>query len=195
MDSANLLLLVLLCGVAGLAYGVWAIRSVLSASPGNARMQEIAAAIQEGASAYLSRQYTTISFVAVVVAVIVGIVFGPIVAVGFVIGAVMSGAAGYIGMLVSVRANVRTTEASRKGLAQGLAIAFKSGASTGMLVVGLALIAMAGYYALLTMGMGYDVNDAVNGRKVVEGLVALSLGASVISIFARLGGGIFTKGA
>jgi K(+)-stimulated pyrophosphate-energized sodium pump len=195
IDNITLLWTIMGCGVLGLLYGFWAIRSVLAASPGNARMQEIAAAIQEGASAYLSRQYTTIAIVAVLVAIVVGWVFGAVVAVGFVIGAVMSGAAGYIGMNVSVRANVRTAEASRKGLAQGLSIAFKSGASTGMLVVGLALLAIAGYYAFLTLGLGYDVNDAVTGRKVVEGLVALSLGASVISIFARLGGGIFTKGA
>jgi K(+)-stimulated pyrophosphate-energized sodium pump len=195
IDNVTLLWIVLGCGVAGLLYGFWAIRSVLAASPGNARMQEIAAAIQEGASAYLSRQYTTIGIVAIVVGIVVGWVFGAVVALGFFIGAVMSGAAGYIGMNVSVRANVRTAEASRQGLAQGLAIAFKSGASTGMLVVGLALIAMAGYYAFLTLGMGYDVNDPVNGRNVINGLVALSLGASVISIFARLGGGIFTKGA
>jgi K(+)-stimulated pyrophosphate-energized sodium pump len=183
------------CGVAGLAYGVWAIRSVLSASPGNPRMQEIAQAIQEGANAYLSRQYSTIALVGVVVAAVVWFVFGGVVAAGFVIGAVMSGAAGYIGMNVSVRANVRTAEASRAGLAQGLSLAFKSGAATGMLVVGLALIAMAGYYAVMTKGLGFDPNDAKTGRLIVEGLVALSLGASLISIFARLGGGIFTKGA
>jgi K(+)-stimulated pyrophosphate-energized sodium pump len=195
IDNVTLLWVVLGCGVAALAYGYWAIQSVLAASAGNQRMQEIAAAIQEGASAYLSRQYTTIAIVAVAVAIVVGWVFGPIVALGFVIGAVMSGAAGYIGMNVSVRANVRTAEASRQGLAQGLAIAFKSGASTGMLVVGLALLAMAGYYAFMIWGLKYDVNDPVTGRNVINGLVALSLGASVISIFARLGGGIFTKGA
>jgi K(+)-stimulated pyrophosphate-energized sodium pump len=195
MTNDTILLIVLSCAVAGLAYGFWAIRSVLAASPGNARMQEIAAAIQEGASAYLSRQYTTIAIVAAVVAVIVALVFGIVVAAGFIIGASLSGAAGYIGMNVSVRANVRTAEASRLGLAQGLAIAFKSGASTGMLVVGLALIAIAGYYSLLTLVFGYSVSDPAGSRLIVEALVALSLGASVISIFARLGGGIFTKGA
>jgi K(+)-stimulated pyrophosphate-energized sodium pump len=196
MDTATGLWIVLACAVAALVYGGWAIRSVMAAPAGNARMQEIAAAIQEGASAYLNRQYTTIGIVAAVVAVIVGIAFGSLVQpLGFVIGAVMSGAAGFIGMNVSVRANVRTAEASRKGLAQGLAIAFKSGASTGMLVVGLALIAIAGYYGILTGVIGYDVNDAKQSRIIVEALVSLALGASAISIFARLGGGIFTKGA
>ncbi|MCE9522345.1 MAG: sodium/proton-translocating pyrophosphatase, partial [Alphaproteobacteria bacterium] len=194
MDTG--LLIVLLCAVAGLGYGVWAIQSVLSAPAGNARMQEIAAAIQEGASAYLNRQYTTIAIVAAVVAGVVALAFWSlIVPLGFVIGATLSGAAGFIGMYVSVRANVRTAEASRKGLSQGLAIAFKSGASTGMLVVGLALLAIGGYYGILTGIVGYDVNNPADNRVVVEALIALALGASVISIFARLGGGIFTKGA
>ncbi len=194
MDTATTI--VLLCAVAGLGYGFWAIQSVLSAPAGNPRMQEIAAAIQEGASAYLNRQYTTIAMAAGGVVVILLIAFQNLtVPIGFIIGATLSGAAGFIGMYVSVRANVRTTEASRKGLAQGLAIAFKSGASTGMLVVGLALLAIGGYYALLTGLAGYDINDPAQNRVVVEALVALALGASIISIFARLGGGIFTKGA
>jgi K(+)-stimulated pyrophosphate-energized sodium pump len=196
MDTATGLLIVLACAVAGLGYGVWAIQSVLSAPAGNARMQEIAAAIQEGAAAYLKRQYTTVAWVAAVVAVIIAIAFWSWVQpIGFLIGATLSGAAGFIGMNVSVRANVRTAEASRKGLAQGLAIAFKSGASTGMLVVGLALLAIAGYYGILIGVAGFDINDATQNRSVVEGLISLALGASVISIFARLGGGIFTKGA
>ncbi|MEQ1864057.1 MAG: sodium-translocating pyrophosphatase [Micropepsaceae bacterium] len=194
MDTA--LTIVLLCAVAGLGYGFWAIQSVLSAPAGNPRMQEIAAAIQEGASAYLKRQYTTIAMAAGGVVVILLVAFQNLtVPIGFIIGAALSGAAGFIGMYVSVRANVRTTEASRKGLAQGLAIAFKSGASTGMLVVGLALLAIGGYYGILTGVAGFDVNDPVQNRVVVEALVALALGASIISIFARLGGGIFTKGA
>jgi K(+)-stimulated pyrophosphate-energized sodium pump len=194
MDTATGIWIVLGCAVAALAYGGWAINSVLAAPAGNARMQEIAAAIQEGASAYLNRQYRTIAIVSACVAVIIAIAFQNWVQpLGFVIGALLSGSAGFIGMNVSVRANVRTAEASRKGLAQGLEIAFKSGASTGMLVVGLALIAIAGYYGLLTLG--YDVNDSKDSRVIVEALVSLALGASAISIFARLGGGIFTKGA
>jgi len=196
MDTASGLWIVLGCAVAALVYGGWAIRSVLAAPAGNARMQEIAAAIQEGAAAYLNRQYWTIGYVSFGVMVIIAAAFQDwIQPLGFVIGAVLSGAAGFIGMNVSVRANVRTTEASRKGLAQGLAIAFKSGASTGMLVVGLALIAIAGYYGFLTGVVGYDVNDSAQNRGVVEALISLALGASAISIFARLGGGIFTKGA
>ena len=179
------------CGVLALIYGIWAIRSVLAMDAGNARMQEIAAAIQEGASAYLARQYTTI---AVVGAVIFGIVWYLLtlkVAVGFLVGAALSGAAGYIGMLVSVRANVRTTQASRTSLAAGLSVAFKSGAVTGMLVAGLALLSVAVYYAVLTTQLGLEPGS----REVIDALVALGFGASLISIFARLGGGIFTKGA
>jgi K(+)-stimulated pyrophosphate-energized sodium pump len=195
MDTMTGLWIVLACAAAGLGYGFWARQSVLAAPAGNARMQEIAAAIQEGAKAYLDRQYKTIFFVALVVAAIVAAAFQSWVQpLGFIIGAVCSGLAGYIGMNLSVKANVRTTEASRKGLAEGLEIAFKSGAATGMLVVGLALVAIAGYYGLLTV-MGFDINDAKQNRVVVEALVSLALGASIISIFARLGGGIFTKGA
>ena len=187
--------LVLLCGVLALAYGLWTVRSVLALSAGNPRMQEIAAAIQEGAGAYLNRQYTTIAAVGAVVFVLAVIFLGWQVGVGYLIGAALSGAAGYVGMYVSVRANVRTAEAARQGLAQGLSVAFRSGAVTGMLVVGLGLIGVAGYYAFLTLGMKLDIQDAAQSRIIVDSLVALGFGASLISIFARLGGGIFTKGA
>jgi len=190
----NLYLLVNLCGVVALLYGVYAIKSVLSAPAGNERMQEIAAAIQEGAAAYLNRQYTAIAIVGVVIGVLLGITLGMTVAVGYFIGAVLSGAAGYIGMNVSVRANVRTAEAARsQGLAGGLDVAFKAGAITGMLVVGLALLGVAGYYTILR-GM-IDPTSTEGMRHILEALVALGFGASLISIFARLGGGIFTKGA
>mgnify|MGYP000041194573 FL=1 len=187
------LVFVILCGVAALLYGLWAIRSVLAADAGSARMQEIAGAIQEGAAAYLNRQYTTIGIVGIVVAVILGLTLGMTVAIGFIIGAILSGAAGYIGMHVSVRANVRTTQAATIGMAPALNIAFKSGAITGMLVVGLGLLGVAGYYAILLNY--YDAGTESGLRHILEALVALSFGASLISIFARLGGGIFTKGA
>ncbi|HEX3674345.1 MAG TPA: sodium-translocating pyrophosphatase [Rhizomicrobium sp.] len=187
--------IVLACGVLALLYGGWTIRSVLSMSAGNERMQEIAAAIQEGANAYLNRQYMTIAVAGVVIFAAAFAVFGWQVAVGYAVGAILSGLAGYIGMNVSVRANVRTAEASRQGLAQGLSVAFRSGAVTGMLVVGLGLIAVAGYYAFLRYGLGLPINDQPEGRVIVNALVALGFGASLISIFARLGGGIFTKGA
>jgi K(+)-stimulated pyrophosphate-energized sodium pump len=177
------------CGILALLYGVFASRSVLAASPGNARMQEIANAIQEGARAYLNRQYTTIAIVGVVVGVLLGIFLGVHVAIGYFIGAILSGAAGYIGMNVSVRANVRTAEAARQGLSPALAIAFRSGAVTGLLVVGLGLLGVAGYYTVLRQVLHLET------RPIIEALVALSFGASLISIFARLGGGIFTKGA
>ena len=179
---------VMVCGVLALVYGVWARGSVLSASAGSERMQEISAAIQEGASAYLKRQYRTIAIVGVVVAIILGVFLGVWVTAGFVIGAVFSGAAGFIGMNISVKANVRVAEGARQGLARGLDIAFKAGAVTGMLVAGLALLAVAVYYAIL-QGMGME------GRDLINPLVGLGFGASLISIFARLGGGIFTKGA
>ncbi|KAF0186428.1 MAG: K(+)-stimulated pyrophosphate-energized sodium pump [Hyphomonadaceae bacterium] len=181
----------IIAGVIAIIYGIITIQSVLKSSAGSEKMQEIAAAIQEGANAYLNRQYTTIGIVGAVLFVVLYILFGPLAAIGFLIGAVLSGLAGYIGMLVSVRANVRTAEASRHSLAGGLDMAFKSGAVTGMLVAGLALLGTAGYYAVLTAGLGHQVTD----RVVIDSLVALSFGASLISIFARLGGGIFTKGA
>ena len=184
----NVLTIALACGVLALLYGLWASRSVLAADAGSERMREIAGAIQEGAKAYLNRQYSTIGIVGIIVAIVLGITLGLYVAIGFVIGAVLSAVAGYIGMNVSVRANVRTTQAALASLAEALGIAFKSGAVTGMLVVGLGLLGVAGYYAILR-AMGVDQ------RVLIEALVALSFGASLISIFARLGGGIFTKGA
>lgn len=177
-------------GVLAVLYGVVTARQVMAASPGNARMQEIAKAIQEGAGAYLAKQYTAIGVVGVVVTVLVAVLLGPVEAGAFVLGAVLSGVTGFIGMNISVRANVRTAEAARGSLQGGLTMAFRSGAVTGMLVAGLALLAIAGYfYALVASGM-----DPV-GRGVVNALVSLSFGASLISIFARLGGGIFTKAA
>jgi len=187
----NLIWLIIACGALSIVYGVWAIRSVMAADAGNARMQEIAGAIQEGAQAYLTRQYTTIAIAGAVIFVAIAVVLSVPAAVGFLIGAVLSGAAGFIGMHVSVRANVRTTQAATRSLAAGLDIAFKAGAVTGLLVAGLALLAVAVYYAVLTRLVGYAPSD----RIVVDALVALGFGASLISIFARLGGGIFTKGA
>ena len=176
-------------GILAVIYGIVTAISVLSADTGNEKMQEIAKAIQEGASAYLSRQYSTIAIVGIVILIISYFLLGMEVAIGFLIGSVMSGLAGYIGMLVSVRANVRTTQASSIGLANGLSIAFKSGAVTGMLVAGLALLAVSVYYYFLTNVWN------LSGRDIIDPLVALGFGSSLISIFARLGGGIFTKGA
>jgi K(+)-stimulated pyrophosphate-energized sodium pump len=185
---SNILQLIILAGLLAIVYGYFTGKNILSSSPGNNKMQEIASAIQVGAKAYLNRQYKTIAIVGVVVLVIISYGFSILVGLGYLIGATLSGIAGYVGMLVSVQANVRTAEASRKGLAQGLSIAFKSGAVTGMLVAGLALLAIAVYYYLL---LSYGVEE----REIVNALVALGFGASLISIFARLGGGIFTKGA
>jgi K(+)-stimulated pyrophosphate-energized sodium pump len=185
------LTLVIAAGALAVLYGIVQTASLMRASPGNARMQEIAAAIQEGAQAYLKRQYTAIAMVGVVVLIALYLLIGPYSAVGFLIGAVLSGAAGFAGMLISVRANVRTAQASSESLAKGLKLAFTSGAITGLLVAGFALIGVAGYYAYLTEAQGLAGSD----RHVIDGLVSLGFGASLISIFARLGGGIFTKGA
>ncbi|HEY4820733.1 MAG TPA: sodium-translocating pyrophosphatase [Xanthobacteraceae bacterium] len=187
----NALWLIVACGALSIVYAVWAVRSVLAADPGNARMQEIAAAIREGAQAYLKRQYTTIGIVGIVIFLLVGWLLGWLVALGFAIGALLSGAAGFIGMNVSVRANVRTAQAATRSLADGLELAFKSGAITGMLVAGLALLGVTLYFGFLVGTLKFAPND----RTVVDALVALGFGASLISIFARLGGGIFTKGA
>ena len=184
----TVLTITIACGVCALIYGLWASQSILTSSAGSEKMQEIAGAIQEGAAAYLNRQYTTITIVGVIVAIILFLTLGLYVSIGFLIGAVLSGIAGYIGMNVSVRANVRTTQAATEGLQPALDIAFKSGAITGLLVVGLGLLGVAGYYAFL-------LSANVETRLLIESLVALSFGASLISIFARLGGGIFTKGA
>ncbi len=179
------------CGALAILYALVTGNTVMSADAGNARMQEIAAAIREGASAYLNRQYTTIAMVGAVIFVAAFALLGAKVAIGFLIGAVLSALAGYIGMNVSVRANVRTAQAASKSLAGGLKMAFEAGAVTGMLVAGLALLGVASYYFVLTGPMGLKPND----REVIDALVALGFGSSLISIFARLGGGIFTKGA
>jgi K(+)-stimulated pyrophosphate-energized sodium pump len=187
----NLTLIAIACGVIALIYGIFTSMQVLGASAGNQRMQEVSGAIMEGAKAYLGRQYTTIGIVGVVVAVLIFFLLGPVQAIGFALGAILSGAAGYIGMNISVRSNVRTAEAARTSLQSGLTVAFRAGAVTGMLVAGLALLAISGFFYVLTDVRGLAPND----REVIDALVALAFGASLISIFARLGGGIFTKAA
>jgi len=182
------LTLTLLCGGLAIVYGAWSVRWVLSQPQGSDQMKEIAAAIQQGASAYLNRQYTTIGMVGVVLFIALGFALDWATAIGFLIGAVFSGAAGYIGMNISVRSNLRTAEAAKKGMNAALTIAFRGGAITGLLVVGLGLVGVAGYYVILK-GMGMDISHTLHA------LVGLGFGGSLISIFARLGGGIFTKGA
>jgi K(+)-stimulated pyrophosphate-energized sodium pump len=190
-SGINLLYVVIACGIIAVLYGIITSRQVLSLSSGNQRMVEVSAAIQEGAAAYLKRQYTTIAIVGIIVAIIIGYFLKPLSAVAFLIGAILSGSAGFIGMNISVRANVRTAEAARASLQKGLTTAFRAGAVTGLLVAGLALLAIAVLFWYLTGPGGYAPND----RAVINALTALALGASLVSIFARLGGGIFTKAA